>query len=105
RPADGTVVSPPRPSRPPPPRAPLVLTILDCVGGAVDVVCNHGNSRKTSALHRRNQALLVPPGLWNIVEFRQNESVLIVLCDRVYEAHDYIRDYGEFLSYRESIRV
>ena len=76
-----------------------------CVSGAVDVVCEDGSSKKTFALNRRNQALPVPPGLWNTVEFRQKESVLIVLCDRVYEPDDYIRDYAEFLSFRESVRA
>jgi hypothetical protein len=28
--------------------------------------------------------------------------MLIVLCDRLYEAEDYIRDYAEFLIFRES---
>jgi hypothetical protein len=28
-----------------------------------------------------------------------------VLCDRVYEADDYICDYAEFLSFRESVRA
>ncbi len=76
-----------------------------CVSGAVDVVCEDGSRKNTFALNRRNQALLVPPGLWNTVEFRQNESLLIVLCDRVYEADDYIRDYAEFLSFREFVRA
>ena len=50
--------------------------------------------------------LTAPAGvLWNTVQFRQNESVLIVLCDRIYEADDYIRDYSEFLSFRESVRA
>jgi WxcM-like, C-terminal len=31
--------------------------------------------------------------------------VLIMLCDRVYEADDYIGDYAEFLSFRESVRA
>jgi len=73
-----------------------------CVNGAVEIVCEDGRSKSAFALGRRNQALLVPPGLWNVVEFRQEHSVLIVLCDRVYEADDYIRDYAEFLSFRES---
>jgi len=47
----------------------------------------------------------VPPGLWNTVEFQQDDSVVIVLCDRVYEARDYIQDYAEFLSFRESVRA
>lgn len=76
-----------------------------CVSGAVDVVCEDGSNKSTFALSRRNQAVLVPPVLWNSVEFRQNESVLIVLCDRVYEADDYIRDYAEFLCFSESVRA
>jgi len=75
------------------------------VSGAVDVICEDGSKKNTFALNRRNQALLVPPGLWNTVEFRQNDSVLIVLCDRGYEPHDYIHDYAEFLSFRESVRA
>lgn len=72
-----------------------------CVNGAVDIVCEDGRRKNTFALDRRNRALLVPPGLWNVVEFRQQGSVLIVLCDRAYEADDYIHDYAEFLSFRE----
>jgi dTDP-4-dehydrorhamnose 3,5-epimerase-like enzyme len=83
----------------------LCSQFMICVSGAVDVVCEDGSSKNTFALSRLNQALLLPRGLWNTVEFRQNESVLIVLCDRVYEADDYIRDYAEFLSFRESVRV
>lgn len=76
-----------------------------CVSGAVDVVCEDGRRKNMFALNRRNQALLVPPGLWNTVEFRGDGSVLVVLCDRVYEADDYIRDYAEFLSFRESVKT
>ncbi|HJU29576.1 MAG TPA: FdtA/QdtA family cupin domain-containing protein [Candidatus Binataceae bacterium] len=83
----------------------LCSQFMICVSGAVDVVCEDGTNKNTFALDRRDQALLVPPGFWNTVEFRQDGSVLIVLCDRVYEAHDYIRDYAEFLSFRESVRA
>jgi dTDP-4-dehydrorhamnose 3,5-epimerase-like enzyme len=83
----------------------LCSQFMICVSGAVDVVCEDGSKKNTFALNRRNQALLVPSGLWNTVEFQQNESVLIVLCDRVYEADDYIRDYAEFVSFRESVRA
>jgi dTDP-4-dehydrorhamnose 3,5-epimerase-like enzyme len=81
----------------------LCSQFMICVSGAVEVVCEDGRNKNTFALERRDQALLVPPGLWDTVEFRQDESVLIVLCDRVYEAHDYIRDFAEFLSFRESV--
>ena len=80
----------------------LCSQFMICVSGAVDVICEDGGRKGTFMLDRRNRALLVPPGLWNTVEFRQSDSVLVVLCDRVYEAHDYIRDYAEFLSFRGS---
>jgi dTDP-4-dehydrorhamnose 3,5-epimerase-like enzyme len=81
----------------------LCSQFMICVSGAVDVVCDDGHGRQTFMLDRRNRALLIPPGLWNTVDFRQDGSVLVVLCDRVYEADDYIRDYTEFLFFRESV--
>jgi dTDP-4-dehydrorhamnose 3,5-epimerase-like enzyme len=83
----------------------LCSQLVICVNGAVNVVCDDGNEQKMFMLDRRDQALLVPPGLWNTVEFRREGSVLVVLCDRLYEADDYIRDYSEFLSFRESVQV
>jgi UDP-2-acetamido-3-amino-2,3-dideoxy-glucuronate N-acetyltransferase len=83
----------------------LCSQFMICVCGAVDVICEDGSKQKTFILDRRDLALLVPSGLWNTVEFRQNGSVLVVLCDRVYEAHDYIHDYAEFLSFRESVHA
>jgi dTDP-4-dehydrorhamnose 3,5-epimerase-like enzyme len=74
-----------------------------CVSGAVSVVCEDGRTQKSFVLDRGDLALLVPPGLWNTVRFQQTGSVLVVLCDRLYEAEDYIRDYGEFLSFRLSV--
>jgi dTDP-4-dehydrorhamnose 3,5-epimerase-like enzyme len=76
-----------------------------CLSGAADIVCDDGTEQKTFVLDRGDLALLVPPGLWNTVEFRQTGSVLVVLCDRLYEADDYIRDYNQFLSFRESVRA
>lgn len=73
-----------------------------CVHGLIDIVCDDGRSRRIFALDRSNIALVVPPTIWAAVLFRQSDSVLTVLCDRIYEEHDYIRDYTEFLAFREA---
>jgi len=83
----------------------LCSQFMICVNGAVNVVCEDGSEQRTFTLDRRNLALLVPPGIWNTVNFRDDASVVAVLCDRPYEDHDYIRDYAEFLSFRESIQA
>lgn len=83
----------------------LCSQFMVCVRGAVEVVCDDGDDRKTFSLDSGELALLVPPALWVDIDFRQDDSILIVLCDRLYEEHDYIRDYDEFLSFRKIPRA
>jgi dTDP-4-dehydrorhamnose 3,5-epimerase-like enzyme len=83
----------------------LCSQFMVCVRGAVEVVCDDGSDRKTFSLDSGELALLVPPGLWIDIDIRQDESILVVLCDRLYEERDYIRDYAEFLSFRKTPRA
>jgi len=75
------------------------------VHGVVDVLCDDGSDQRTFKLDRGDTALLVPPSIWNTVIFREKDSVLVVLCDRHYEEHDYIRNYREFVAYRKMARA
>ncbi len=72
-----------------------------CVHGALEIVCDDGLAKRAFTLNRGSLALHVPPGIWNTVIFRKEDSVLAVLCDRPYEEEDYIRDYGAFISFRQ----
>jgi hypothetical protein len=72
-----------------------------CSNGAVDVVLDDGAVKKTFRLDRSNHALLVPPMIWNTVMFRAPHTVVSVLCDRPYEADDYVRDYQQFLRMKQ----
>ena len=74
----------------------LCSQFMICSNGAVDVVLDDGAARQIFTLDRSNRALLVPPMIWNTVLFRAPQSVVSVLCDRPYEAEDYVRDHGEF---------
>jgi dTDP-4-dehydrorhamnose 3,5-epimerase-like enzyme len=83
----------------------LCSQFMVCVSGSVSVVCDDGGDRKTFSLDSGELALLVPPELWIEIEMRQDQSILVVLCDRVFEEHDYIRDYAAFLSFRKTPRA
>lgn len=76
-----------------------------CVHGAVNIICDYGNGRQTFVLARNNDALLVPPMIWNTVFFKKPESALVVLCDRPFEESDYIRDYSDFLKVRKAMQI
>ena len=43
-------------------------------------------------------ALLIPPGIWAQQTYTVENSILTVLCDRIYEAEDYIREYNIFIN-------
>jgi len=75
---------------------------LICVHGAIDVECDDGRNRCRIALDRSNKGLLIPPSIWGTETYRTDGAVLAVLCDRLYEEDDYIRDYNQFLMWRRS---
>jgi len=74
----------------------LCSQFMICVHGVVDVAVDDGTTRRTFVLDRGDRALLVPPMIWTTVIFKEAQSVVAVLCDRPYEAADYLSDYGVF---------
>jgi dTDP-4-dehydrorhamnose 3,5-epimerase-like enzyme len=71
-----------------------------CPQGAVEISCDDGVEQKAFVLDRGNVGLLVPPTIWAAETFLADNSLLVVVCDRPYEANDYIRDHTEFLAWR-----
>ena len=74
--------------------------LLTCSAGAVEVICDDGAGTSAIVLDRPDLGLLLPPSIWAQQTFRGAGSQLTVLCDRLYEAEDYIRDYVTFQAYR-----
>jgi dTDP-4-dehydrorhamnose 3,5-epimerase-like enzyme len=75
---------------------------LVCVHGAIEVVCDDGADTKTFLLDAGNKGLLVPPSIWATENYVTEGAVLSVLCDRHYDADDYLRDYDRFLAWRKA---
>lgn len=75
---------------------------LTCPNDAVEVQCDDGEQKAIFTLDHPNIGLLLPAGIWAQQTFKGKGSALTVLCDRPYEAGDYIREYSEFLAYRQA---
>ena len=73
---------------------------LICPSGVVEVLCDDGDQKKTFVLDHPQVGLLIPPGIWSKQTYRGALVSLTVLCDRGYEASDYIRNYDIFLDFR-----
>jgi len=75
--------------------------LLVCFTGEILVTCTDGAIEREFLLNEPNSGLLIPPGIWSEQKYLTENSVLIVLCDRIYEEDDYIREFSDFLDYRK----
>ena len=76
--------------------------LLVCVSGKIRVTCDDGSVVTEHHLDNMGLGLLIPPGIWAKEDYMVDGAVLMVLCDRGYEAEDYIRDYHDFKTFLES---
>ena len=70
-----------------------------CQGGRLGISLADGTRERSLELST-GQAILVEPGIFATQTYLDDDSILLVLCDRPYEADDYIRGMDEFVKYR-----
>jgi len=83
----------------------LCAQLLVCSNGAVSVICTDGLNSATYEINSPDFGLYVPPGIWAEQKYLSASSTLTVLCDRKYEAGDYIRNYTKYLEYRRILNI
>ena len=73
--------------------------ILICLSGKICISCDDGLTINNYLLNDMSTGLLIPPGIWAKQEYVVGDSVLMVLCDHLFDADEYIHDYDDFLAY------
>lgn len=66
------------------------------LSGSFDVVINDGTNEQTYHLNRSYMGLLVPKGLWRVMNNFSTNSLALILSDTEYDAEDYIMDYEDY---------
>jgi len=78
-----------------------LFQLIIATSGSFDILLDDGKNRKIVRLDRPNYGLIVVPGIWrDIFEFSSGSGCL-VLASTKYDELDYIRNYDEFLKYKE----
>lgn len=75
--------------------------LIIAASGSFKVTLDDGKCKRTFFLNRPYQGLYVKPGMWRDLEDFSSGAVCMVLASEVYQADDYIRDYKEFIKYRD----
>ncbi|MFZ4400964.1 MAG: sugar 3,4-ketoisomerase [Bacteroidales bacterium] len=78
------------------------LELIIALSGSFDVLVDDGKTKECFSLNRSYYGLFVPAGLWRQMQNFSTNSLALVLSSTHYVESDYIRDYDEFLKYREA---
>ncbi len=74
--------------------------LMIATSGSVHVTLDDGKTTKTFVLDKPWKGLFVAPGLWRSLDDFSGGAVCMVLASEKYDVSDYIRDYDEFLKFR-----
>ncbi|MDE6099625.1 MAG: FdtA/QdtA family cupin domain-containing protein [Paramuribaculum sp.] len=75
--------------------------ILIAASGCFDVEVTDGYRTRIFTLRNPSTALLLPAGLWRLLNNFSSGCVVLTLCDTDYDESDYIRDYTDYISLRQ----
>lgn len=74
--------------------------LIIAASGSFTVTLDDGKCKRSFFLNRPYQGLYVKPSMWRILEDFSSGAVCMVLASDIYNKEDYIRDYNDFLDYR-----
>ena len=75
--------------------------LIIAASGSFDVYINDGTRERTFHLNRPSQALLLSAGVWEELRNFSSGAVALVLASEHYAPEDYIRDFDEFIEYKQ----
>ena len=76
--------------------------LIVAASGSFSVTLDDGNVKRTFILNRPYQGLLIVPGIWRTLDDFSSGAVCLVLASQKYNEADYIRNYHEFIVFKNN---
>lgn len=76
--------------------------LIVAASGSFDVLLDDGVNKKTVNLNRPYYGLYVMPGIWRELMNFSSGAICMVLASQLYSENDYIRDYKNFIQFKNS---
>lgn len=74
--------------------------LVIAASGSFSVAINDGVNSKIAHLNQPYTGLLIVPGIWRELNSFSSGSICLVLASEHYSENDYIRDYSNYLTYK-----
>jgi hypothetical protein len=78
---------------------------LIAASGSFEVSLNDSRTKRTVQLNRPYLGLHIPPKIWASEINFSSGAICLVFASEVYNEHDYIRDYQEYLNTRNDTQI
>lgn len=72
------------------------------LSGSFTFVLDDGVNTKEVFLNDPSKALHIKPGIWREIKNFSSGSICLVLASEIYSEKDYLRDYDEFLNFKNN---
>ena len=76
--------------------------LIVALSGSFDVVVDDGREKQVFSLNRSYYGLYIPAGYWRQMQNFSTNSLALVLSSTHYAEDDYIREYDDYLKYRQA---
>ena len=77
--------------------------LIVAASGSFNVLLDDGQNKKIATLNRPDYGLMVEPGIWRELFEFSSGTICLVLASHKYDNNDYIRNYDQFVNFRDSI--
>ena len=74
--------------------------LIIAASGSFRVTLDDGNVKRSFILNRPYQGLYIKPGIWRDLDDFSSGAICMVLASEIYDKEDYIRNYSDFLTFR-----
>lgn len=81
----------------------LLYQLIVAASGSFSVLLDDGQNKKIATLNRPDYGLMVVPGIWRELFEFSSGAICLVLASHKYDNNDYLRNYGQFVNFRDSI--
>ena len=75
--------------------------LIVAASGSFRVTLDDGRVKRTFLLNRPYQGLLVVPGIWGTIDDFSSGAVCLVLASELYDEDDYMREYDDFIRFKQ----
>ena len=79
------------------------MEFLIPLSGSFVVILDDAGERQEIVMNKPDKGLLIPTGIWRELNDFSSGAVCLVISSGEFEEEDYIRDYPEFLKYKNKV--